>query len=157
MAPMTGTIVKVSGKINNGKRGNNLKAVEIIGFERIKNQNYRILMTQHQSVFLGVLQGAFRISSVNTTKSRQLLRKAVEESYTLWETRSIVGTYSENSMKSSRLLEKYDKRNGKFLDSFRNSQNSTNIGIYTSLYTTNSLENTACQTTGKPFLWHGIK
>lgn len=110
MAPMTGTIVKVSGKINNGKRGNNLKAVEIIGFERIKNQNYPILITQHESVSPRVLQGAVSTPLVNTTKSRQLLRKLVEESYTLRETRSVVGTYSENSMKSSRLLEKYDEK-----------------------------------------------
>ena len=34
---MTGTIVKVSEKISNGEPGNNLRAVEIVGFERIKN------------------------------------------------------------------------------------------------------------------------
>ena len=62
MAPMTGTIVKVSGKINNGKRGNNLRAVEIIGFERTKRYNYQILIILHESVSPRVLQGAVRTS-----------------------------------------------------------------------------------------------
>lgn len=37
MAPMTGTIVKVSDRVNNGKRRNHTRAFEAIEFEGFKN------------------------------------------------------------------------------------------------------------------------
>ena len=37
MAPMTGTIVKVSERVNNGKRRNNQRGIEAIEFEGFKN------------------------------------------------------------------------------------------------------------------------